>query len=320
MPSGCRHAPFTEHESIPSSVAPVTPVRVAKATTHTMRMHEWLELKKTLRNSADVVAYSAKYHQHSYETVFAVFQQLYTRQMARTFYLVKLHGQKFVSRYKAGHSLLDIAEWINLAPTMVARRVMELHCGMSRKAISAAMRDPMKIEDTRLRKQVEQCVQCDEYSGPAVDRARNVIGQEYELRLADQLRALRLQFECENDLRARGCYKTPDVLLRVPVAFCGSVVCWVDSKAKFGDEFTLTKDYNDSISSYVGRFGPGMVVYWFGFIDDSISPMLADTGLLVVDSFPSQVHMLPGSCLSPPPSQQLQYTFVDDNEEERADD
>lgn len=217
--------------------------------------------------------------------------------MAQNFYLLKTFGQQFITRFESGASLLDIAEWVNLSPTMIARRVLELRFGMSRKAITAALRNPERIEDVRLRNEVKLCVDCDEYAGPHMDRVRNVLGLEYEFRLMDELRTLRLQFESEQDLRDRGCYKTPDVLLRVPVAFCGKVVCWVDSKAKFGDEFSLAKDYNDSVRSYVGRFGPGMVVYWFGFIEDCPTPMLQDGGLLVVDRFPSDIQMLPGSCL-----------------------
>lgn len=239
--------------------------------------------------------------------------------MARNFYLVKTNGQQIVERFKSGASLLDIADWINLSPTMIARRVMELQFGMNRRAITAALRNPERIADKRLQREVKLCVDCDEYAGPRMDRVRTVLGLEYEFRLMDELRVLRLQFESEQDLRDRGCFKTPDVLLRVPVAFCGKVVCWVDSKAKFGDEFTLAKDYNDSVSSYVGRFGPGMVIYWFGLVEDCLTPMLQDDGLLVVDNFPSNVQMLPGSCLLMAPTNNHNYILTDSNTKLKTD-
>lgn len=276
-----------------------------------MKMEEWKRLQLKLRCTADASVYAREGMQYKYETLSYVYQQLYARQMARTFYLVKEHGRSFVKRYIAGESLLDIAEWVNLSPTMVARRVIELQFGWNRKAVTAALRDPSIFSDERLRADVKMCVDCDEYSGPRVDRIRNVIGLEYELRLLEELRNLRLEFESEQDLRDRGCHKTPDVLLRVPVAFHGKAVCWVDSKAKFGDGFTLTKDYTDSVSSYVGRFGPGMVIYWFGMIEDCPSPMLKDAGLLVVDKFPTDVRMLPGTRIPIPLPHEQTYTVTD---------
>lgn len=263
-------------------------------------MEEWKRLSVRLRSSADVGAYAKESDKYSYETLSYIHQQLYARQMAKSYFLLGKHGQRLVDQFKAGESLLDIAEWINLSPTMVARRILELYCKWNRKQITEALRDPSRITDERLREDVRICIDCDEYSGPHVDRIRNVVGLEYELRLIDELRNLRLEFETEQDLRNRGCHKTPDILLRIPVAFRGKTVCWVDSKAKFGDQFTLNKDYSNSVSSYVGRFGPGMVIYWFGLIEDCPSPMMQDSGLLIVDSFPADVQMLAGTTIPIP--------------------
>lgn len=268
-----------------------------------MLMKEWQALRCKLQCRQDVSEYAMQNHQFSYDTLIAVYQQMYTRQMAQTAYLLKERGNEFVQRFQAGQSLLDIAEWINLSPTMVARKVLELRLDGDRKMVTRLLRNPDSIEDERLRADVVSCMDCDEHCGPRIDRVREVIGLEYELRLMDEVRNLRIEFESENDLRARGSFKTPDILLRVPVAFCGKVVCWIDSKAKFADEFYLNKDYTDSISSYIGRFGPGMVIYWFGFIEDCGSPMLSDSGVLVTDQFPKDIVMLDGTCLPAPQEQ-----------------
>lgn len=275
-----------------------------------MLLSEWEDLKSKLKSNADVTTFAKENNTYSYETLITAYQQIYSRRMAAKYYLTKQFGRSFVARFDAGKSLMDIADWIDLSPVMIVRRVLELKLKIQRKKITALLRDPSKIKDERLRKDVQICISCDDYSGPGIDRIRNVLGLEFELLLIEHLRNIRVEFESEQDLRDRGCHKTPDILLQVPAAFCGKVVRWIDSKAKFGDESTLNKDYSDSISSYVGRFGPGMVIYWFGIIEDCPSPILNDTGVLVVDCFPSNIQFLPGACM-PEPSEAEQIYTVD---------
>ncbi len=42
------------------------------------------------------------------------------------------------------------------------------------------------------------------------------------------------------------------------------IVCWIDSKALYGDVETHAKSVLPQVETYVHRFGPGMVLYWFG--------------------------------------------------------
>jgi CDAN1-interacting nuclease 1 len=98
-----------------------------------------------------------------------------------------------------------------------------------------------------------------------------------------------LPFETEKQLQERGTSRTPDILLTCPLAIKlpnnnndnnsndndGSfdnadnsnnckVICWIDSKALFGDENTHQTSVLPQAQSYVHRFGPGLVLYWFG--------------------------------------------------------
>lgn len=262
-----------------------------------MLQSEYDTLVRSLRSREDVVAAAAA-GPHALETLLSVYAQAYVRQTIRRAHLAKRHGDKFVRSFDRGGSLLDAAEEVNLSPTMVARRFLELKLGASRSAVTLMLREPAsRIADPRVRAAVVECVENDEHHGPLMDRQRGVAGVEGEFVLVERLRNLGLQFETEHDLRARGTHKTPDVLLCVPVAFAGRTVCWIDSKAKFGDEYNLRKDYTDAVSSYVGRFGPGMVVYWRGFIIDCDTPMVNDSGVLIVDRVPDDIIMLPGTAV-----------------------
>lgn len=238
--------------------------------------------------------------EHSYEVLLGLyFQQGLGRTMKQA-WLVREKSQEFVARFNNGEKLVDIAKRYRLSACAVARGFLGSHFGVAKAAVTKMLRTPSMIEDSRIRQEVVDCTEVDEMTGPYVDRARTVMGVEYEFILMEKLRNLGLEFETEDDLRARGTHKTPDVLLCVPVAFGGRVVRWIDSKAKFGDPTTMRKDYEASISAYVGRFGPGMVVYWFGFVRDSNEPMQSDTGVLVVDNVPSDVIMLPGTVVEDP--------------------
>ena len=96
-----------------------------------------------------------------------------------------------------------------------------------------------------------------------------------------------IDFETEEDLREAGTARTPDILLSSPIAISTSssspvmttteyaesdssapsdwkIICWIDSKALFGDVHTHNTSVLPQAESYVHRFGPGLILYWFG--------------------------------------------------------
>lgn len=56
---------------------------------------------------------------------------------------------------------------------------------------------------------------------------------------------------------------------------------WIDSKATFGDDRIHSKQLEEQYSAYVNRYGPGLVIYWFGCLDD-----LGQSDVMVLDDFP----------------------------------
>jgi len=126
---------------------------------------------------------------------------------------------------------------------------------------------------TRLAAEVLDVIKRDPMYGPTHDAERSRVGIEYEIILEQCLQAMGIPFETEEQLRQRGASRTPDILLYIPVGVKvansngGSdwkVVCWIDSKALFGDEATHKDTIQSQAESYVHRFGPGLLLYWFG--------------------------------------------------------
>jgi hypothetical protein len=151
-------------------------------------------------------------------------------------------------------------------------------------------------------------------------------GASYEHELALRLRALAVPFEDEETLRARGLPKTPDARLLVPLGLVNRdgnvsgrrtllllllvvvgclpplhpptphlsshppqqhVVNWIDSKAMYGSRETYLNEVLPQVTRYVNRFGPGCVVFWWGF-DEGIRelPSMQHHHVVLLDDFP----------------------------------
>jgi hypothetical protein len=171
-----------------------------------------------------------------------------------------------------------------------------------------------------LRAQVVAAIEVDDLASPAANRARHNIGLQHEFVLIAELRNRSLQFLTESQLRCaraalpshhlvtqracaarararreRGAVKTPDVLFTAPVMFMvrgrPRPVFWVDSKATFGDD-GVHEAASEQYGAYVGRYGPGMVVYWFGHVE----AVEHDRDVAVVTRLPDA--FLPAGCTS----------------------
>ncbi|MEW5304855.1 MAG: hypothetical protein WDW36_007436 [Sanguina aurantia] len=81
---------------------------------------------------------------------------------------------------------------------------------------------------------------------------------------------------------------------RGPAVKSFRVVNWIDSKATFGDLKTHTKQLDDQYRTYVNRYGPGLVIYWFGHLAE----LPPDPDVLVMDHFPRPEELLTLTSLS----------------------
>jgi hypothetical protein len=93
------------------------------------------------------------------------------------------------------------------------------------------------------------------------------------------LNSHKIAYRIERDLRGE-FPKTPDCLLDEPIRVNGWEINWIESKASFGDNTEVRKNIRNQLIPYNELFGNGLVVYWFGVVDDVDSP----EGIIVVDS------------------------------------
>lgn len=105
--------------------------------------------------------------------------------------------------------------------------------------------------------------------------------------LKRQAKAVGLEFYDEGDLRRTGYDKTPDLKLALPCLFRGVPIQWIESKASFGDMDSHKKYIRDQLSSYGNRFGAGIVIYWFGYLETIATCPENGSTIMVTDRFPA---------------------------------
>ncbi len=153
--------------------------------------------------------------------------------------------------------------------------------------VRKALEDPMHILgglDPFLAMNVKVCVLSDDICSPKAEYTKQLIGAQKEQELIQKLRSLKISFMMEKCMRNLGFPKTPDVLLSVPIAIDGTVINWVESKAFFGDPYQHDRYLKKQYWAYHNRFGPGLVVYWFGYVHELATPLLQQSGILLRSS------------------------------------
>ncbi|XP_012231072.1 CDAN1-interacting nuclease 1 isoform X2 [Linepithema humile] len=198
--------------------------------------------------------------------------------------------------------LLRMAKDIDAAPALLARNVLEKYCmhddaNVSKNIISKLFKDTTLIGDKDLAYEIYLCILYDDLYGPIADSMGICIGQEYEIKLQDNLIRRNIAFRNEEQLRLRGYDKTPDIKLEVPIAVNGYVINWIESKARFGNTEVHQKYMREQFLSYWNRFGSGLVIYWFGYLE-SLNKS-SEKKFIIMDHFPENITYMDPACIKP---------------------
>ncbi|XP_068141701.1 CDAN1-interacting nuclease 1 [Drosophila tropicalis] len=181
----------------------------------------------------------------------------------------------------------------NMNPIALCRIILQEKYDIKQKQqISRYLKFPHLIDDPRLAVNVQQCVYSDNQDGPLTDLRRRIIGEEYELKLKSLANQSGIHFYDEQDLRRMGFDKTPDIKIILPFLYNNSVVNWIESKANFGDPKTHKWNIQQQLQSYCNRFGPGIVIYWFGYHVETPNLPDNDIGITVLADFPDNEDLV----------------------------
>jgi len=255
-----------------------------------------LQFKET---RASIQQLSGKYGAQ-YNTVLAIYSQSIQKRMKKLSFIhadyevQDEHFKNYIAdRDSSNTRIFDLAERVGIPPVMMAKIILE-HLDMPYERgvpVNQLLKEPTLIAQSPLQEQVTLCLEQDTLYGPNIDVIKKSIGDEYEEILKDSLRFQKIPFKDENVLRTQGYDKTPDILLTVPVAVQGKIVNWVESKASFGDEFTHKNYLREQYWSYWNRFGSGLVIYWFGFVEE-LSAQTEEKGIVISDCLPNNIITL----------------------------
>nr|CAG4642666.1 EOG090X0A0V [Evadne anonyx] len=202
-----------------------------------------------------------------------------------------------VSKEEEPGILLRLSDETGLTPALLTRTLIERHhqrpdqSKPSRCLVSSLMKNTALIQDRDLAFESYLCLLDDDHYGPVAEAMKQSIGYEYEIRLRRELQDANVVFLHEDDLRTRGYDKTPDIKLEIPVAVGGQVINWIESKALFGDEEIHRGYLKDQLYSYWNRFGPGLVIYWFGYVEE-LESLHQDRTILIRDSLPTNLGLM----------------------------
>ncbi|TLZ72096.1 MAG: hypothetical protein E6K10_03240 [Methanobacteriota archaeon] len=244
-----------------------------------MKLHEYKELYDHLGTPEDI-DFLAENFGYDKELLLVIYTQRVVRDTTKRFYRVKDQAKKMAWAWQHGSSFVEVAKRFDFPPILTALMILEQR-KVNRKTFWKMLGDLDRVQDRRLRKELGDASSTDIVYSQVGSARQYARGRWGETKLQSWLKGKGLEYRTEKDLRAE-YDKTPDVLLHRPVELDGSKKYWIESKATFGDPYEIRRHIRKQLEPYTDLFGDGMVVYWFGYVDDVDLPV--PEGVSVVDA------------------------------------
>ena len=228
---------------------------------------EYRDIYSKLNRYSDIDKLWREDRKRPWEFYLVVYTQRTIREVTSRFQKIKSKVPSLARKWKNGRSLMDLSRDLDFAPVMTAYLILTSQSEWGKNSFKKMINDPREIKDGRLRRELIEVRDNDPIYSPEGNVVQRKRGLKGEARMKIWLDDRNITYRREEELRAEGG-KTPDFLLEKPIFLRGEEVNWIESKASFGDMKEVRKNLKNQLYSYHELFGPGLVIYWFGILDN----------------------------------------------------
>lgn len=212
------------------------------------------------------------------ELLNVIYNQRTVRKMIKEYYYVERYTNQMSVDWYRGMSLLQISEKAGFSPILTGMLIFK-EWGRGKKEFWIHVHNPETIPNDRLRREIIEITEADHVYSPWAAELQSKRGVWGEEKLQCWLKDHDIGHRTEKDLRGEFT-KTPDCLFDKPVSVNGWKLNWIESKATFGDLVEWNKNLKKQLAPYREMFGQGLVVYWFGYVDEIVLP----EGVYIMDA------------------------------------
>lgn len=220
------------------------------------------EIYQSLRDITDVGPVAKKFEIHP-GIAYTILSQKTVTMVKSNFSNLKRSGPEQLEQWNSGKTIVEMAGINRIPATLMASLILK-ELNIPKKI---AFNSPERLQNSRLSKEITEALQKDHFFSPHAHSLQLEKGKLGEEIILFWLKAHKIDFFTEDQLREQSMSKTPDFLLPEPITLEGKKVSWIESKAMFGDEqehkYYMKKQFNH----YEQMYGQGLVVYWYGFLN-----------------------------------------------------
>lgn len=214
------------------------------------------------------------------QIAYSLYSQNIIKYVKRNHHKIKNLSPQLYRSWKRGKTILNISKEKRFPPALIANFILTEH-GMKKREIQQILQEPEKCGTRRLTQELRDAMEKDRVYSPNLNDKRAIEGRRGEERLEGFLDDLDIEYYAEEDLRDNDDFpKTPDILFKSEGQnIKGHIVNWIESKSNFGSPPEFRINYRKQLSSYTELFGPGIVVYWYGYVEG----VNKDSSIVVVE-------------------------------------
>jgi len=208
---------------------------------------------------------------HREDMLFNILAKKIVQKVMRDYYKIKSKSKKLLSMWKKGKTFVELADGVDFSPVLTAFFVLS-EKGWSKKEFQRLLKDPNKIENARINKEIKEVCEKDFVYSPKSVEMQAAHGTQGEDKLEKWLDKRKIKYMTENDIKMEAedqtSVKTPDILIRTGIKINKKKYFWIESKSSFGSPDEMRRNYKKQLKAYTELFGKGIVIYWYGFVED----------------------------------------------------